>query len=407
MTSPVNDGVVVASREMRHAATSVLALSIFCGSQACDDRPSSNRGDASAAPIASLARIAGFDAAEVEPTVDPAPSAGNLKADLDAFVSVDACVAARAHVDPLVGDALEVIGYDTLFQDTCRVLGAAKSRDPRLCDEIAVSPMRIHCRAVVAQIAGDANACPWLLPDKTTLGRDPMCLAIALRDARMCSAASNALARATCAAIVREDRGATCSSLASHADQARCARDAERWQAVPHSSPRTAPPVGPAVGKLVVEGGGGAAPIESDSALDVTRGVVLLEQPDGVRLVLGSLQGGSDFLASSLHSGPTFAVQIDLSGRGEARIDQAELLLPGRPSLRAPMAHSTLKAKVEQCQRTRGGEVKLSIDGVLEDASASWRVHAAATTFVRDIVNAAALYPPSPAGDFGTDRGMR
>jgi hypothetical protein len=268
--------------------------------------------------------------------------------------------------------------------------------------------MRIRCRAVVAQIAGDANACPWLLPDKTALGRDPMCLAIALRDVRMCSAASDALARATCAAIVREDRGAGCSSLASHADQARCARDAERWRAaVAHSSAGTAPPAGPAVGKLVVEGAGGTAPIESDSALDVTRGVVLLEKPDGIRLVLGSLQDGSDFLASSLHSGPMFAAQIDLSGRGEARIDQAELLLPGRPSLRAPIAHSTLKAKVEKCERTRGGEVKLSIDGELGDASAGWRVHAAATTFVRDIVNAAAPYPPSPSGDFGADRGMR
>ena len=383
-------------------------MAIFCGSQACDDRPSSSRGDAAAAPIASLARIAGFDAGEVEPTVDPTSSAGDLKADIDAFISVDACVAARAHVDPLVGDALEAIGYDTLFQDTCRVLGAAKSRDPRLCDKIAVSAMRIHCRAVVAQIAGDANACPWLLPDKTALGRDPMCLAIALRDVRMCSAASDALSRATCAAIVHGGRGAGCSSLGSHADQARCAREAERWRAaVEHSSAGTSPPEEPAVGKLVVEGAGGTAPIESDSALDVTRGVVLLEKPDGIRLVLGSIQDGSDFLASSLHSGPTFAAQIDVSGRGEARIDQAELLLPGHPGLRAPIAHSTLKAKVEKCERTRGGEVKLSIDGVLGDASAGWRVHAAATTFVRDIVNAAALYPPSPSGDFGADRGMR
>jgi hypothetical protein len=387
----------------------VLALSVSC-SLACDNRARvADRGEVVPAPIASLARIAGFDAADVEPRVDPAASAGDLKADLDAFVSVDACVAARAHVDPLVGDALEAIGYDTLFQDTCRVLGAAKSHDPRLCDAIEVSALRIHCRAVVAQIAGDADGCPWLLPTRPALGRDPTCLGIALGDARMCSAASDALARETCAAIVRGD-GAACSSLTSHADQARCERDAERWRTVTHSGPRAGSvPSPPTTGKLVVEGSDGAPPIASDSGLDVTRGVVLLEQRNGTRLVLGNLQEGPgpDFLASSLHSGPTFAVQMDVNERGEVRIDRAELLLPGRPVIRASIAHPTLKAEVEKWERERGGNVKLSIDGELSDASAHWRVRAMATTFVRDIVKAAALYAPSTRGDIGADRGMR
>src|SRR5258708_7080147 len=63
---------------------------------AAGTRPSHPPPPVPAAPVASIARPLGVDAGELEPAIEPPPAAGDLGAELDAFTTVDACVAQRA-----------------------------------------------------------------------------------------------------------------------------------------------------------------------------------------------------------------------------------------------------------------------------------------------------------------------
>src|SRR5438874_908997 len=64
----------------------------------------------------------GLDAGVIGEGIDPPPPAGDLKAEIERFTTLDACVAEKAKLDPLVGDALRAIGYDTFLRDACRQL---------------------------------------------------------------------------------------------------------------------------------------------------------------------------------------------------------------------------------------------------------------------------------------------
>jgi hypothetical protein len=71
-----------------------------------------------------------------------------------------------------------------------------------------------------------------------------------------------------------------------------------------------------------------------------------------------------------------------------------------------PLARSTLVAKVSKLEPTRGGVVALSVDGTIGDSSGTWRVRLQVTTFVRDVVDAKAIYA-SPLRAFGDAGAMR
>jgi hypothetical protein len=386
-----------------------LAVIALVGVLGCDRDQGAPPG-ASAAPqmpVASVARALGIDAGELEPTADPPAPAGDLKADLDAFTTIDACVQQRAAVDPVLGDALESIGYDTFLRDACRVLDAAKAHEAKRCDGIDASGLRARCQATVAEVAGNAEACPWEIPSKPARGREPACVAIAERDARLCVAVIDRADRATCDAIA-SGKGDACAKLPRRVDQARCARDADRWRtSVPAPSGDTPGALATPAGKLHVEGGDGGAPVDADIAQDVTRGVVVVEQLDGVHFVVGPLDdAGPGFIAPSPHVAASVAVDLFVpsglvAGKDRpVRIDRAQLLVPGQSPLATPAARSTLVAKVDKMDRKRGAEVHVVIDGALGDA----RVHAEATTFVRDVVKASAIYDvgaPRLGGDGG------
>jgi len=346
-------------------------------------------------PIASVARALGIDAGELEPTADPPAPAGDLKADLDTFTTIDTCVQQRAAVDPVLGDALESIGYDTFVRDACRVLDAAKAHEAKRCDAIDASGLRARCQATVAQVAGSADACPWEIASKPARGREPACVAVAERDARLCAAVIDRADRATCDAVA-SGKADACAKLPRRVDQARCARDADRWRtSIPAPTGESPAALAVPAGKLHVEGGDGGAPVDADIAQDVARGVVLVEQIDGAHFVLGPLDdAGPGFIAPSPHVAATVAVELFVpsglvAGKDRpVRIDRAQLLVPGQSPLATPAARSSLVAKVDKVDRKRGAEVHVVIDGALGDA----RVHAEATTFVRDLVKASAIY---------------
>jgi hypothetical protein len=387
--------------------------------QAPLDVPARQRTDRRA-----LAKLLGVDAGELESPVDPPAPAGDLKADIDRFTTIDECALDRARLDPLVGDALEAVGYDTFLRDACRVIDAAKANDPERCAAIDASSLEARCRATVAEVAGTPDACPWDSVRRPDRGRDPRCLAIASRDLRLCVAVTDPLERATCeATLSRDDR--PCSALAAGAARSRCARDADRWHGVLASANgegRAAPshdaPLAAAgtlhvarVG-LVAGAGRGAGPqtLDVDLAPDFAQGITLLQQRDGVRFALGPLtEAGLGFVAPSPHVRPSLALELFVTagphGAGPvARIERVELVVPGQVPVATPAAESTLTAKLDRLDSARASPVAVVVDGEIGAAGTSWRVHAEATTFVRDVVRAADAYR-GPART-GLDGGM-
>jgi hypothetical protein len=384
----------------------------------CDHGDAATEGRARERPQASAARAVLLEAgAEVGQGVDPPALAGDLAGEIEAFTTLDACVERRSRLDPLVGDALEAIGYDTLLRDACRLLDAAKARDARRCEPITASPLRERCVAAVAEIAGTADACPWRLDSHKDLGREPVCLALASRDSRLCAAASDRLGRVTCTAVARHSSDA-CDALVHPGDKARCARDVTRWGSLLSAAPTTQP--FPSSGKLTATSSdpgapGGAhrpaGPVEADLGAELGEGVVVVQQSGSVRITVGRL---SD---AGFSSATTPALALDLvvprpggesrrgSGAGPeagaaARLERAEIALAGCPTLRVPPSSSTLVARVEKFDATRGGVLALALDGDVTGPDATWHVHANLTTFVRDVVPVESLFDraPHPAG---------
>jgi hypothetical protein len=371
-------------------AVPVLLLALV----ACDNDDAPKRAPPPA-PVASLARSLGVDAGELEPSVDQPAPAGDFKAEMDAFTTLDACAQQHAAIDPLVGDAVEAIGYDTLVRDACRVLDAAKSRDARRCEAIDASTLRARCLATVAEIVGDADACPFWIASRPDLGREPACLALASHDARLCAATLEAPARVTCTAIAAHD-AAPCKALPLRADQQRCARDEKRWAgAIPAAD---------------AHGGAEATPqskatiADKPIPLDVSRGVVLVERIDGAHFVVGPMGGASpSFVVPSPHVDGTLAFEVVAPADAKrTALDRVELSLPQRePVVLVGGKTSTLAVKILKLERKRGGVVQVTLDGHAGDGLA---VQASLTTFVRDVVKATAMLASPRFGDAGSLR---
>ncbi|MDP9035344.1 MAG: hypothetical protein M3O50_11095 [Myxococcota bacterium] len=411
------------------------ALVAIVGTAACDDlrawrddHATTGAGAtalASAAPLASVARLLGLDAGDLEPAIDPPALPGELESEIRRFTSVDECAKQHAGIDPLVGDALEAIGYDTFVRDACRVLNAAKAKDTRPCDAIDASSLRAHCRATVAEVLGTPNACPWATPDHPARGRDPFCVAIASHDVRLCAGLGTAAGRASCEAIGGPS-DSPCAELRSRVEEERCARGAHRWRsalAPVASSPGPLPALALGAGELRLESND-AGPLAVDLGPDLAHGVVVVEQRDGLRFVVGPLsQGGPGFIAPAPHESASLAVELFLRrassfGPAPARggdsppsnaaiVERVELLLPGHAPLATPSVHASLVAIVDELEPSRGATLRFRLDGWLENAGGHFDVHVRGATFVRDVVKAGAVYaieaiePTALGGDGG------
>jgi hypothetical protein len=379
----------------------LLSLAALVPLVGCDDegRPSRPRPEPSAS-----ATPAEADAGE-RVLVDPPAPAGSLKSDIDGFTTVDACVASHSGVDPVVGDALEAIGYDTLLRDACHALDAARTHDTKRCDDILASSLRARCVATVAELEGDPDRCPWDVPSRPERGRDPVCLAVASRDPRPCAAALQPVDRASCEAIVGHD-AASCARLGA-GDRARCERDARRWSGVVPAAvahPTEAPHA------RATAAGADDAGVEEPS-IDVARGVVLVERIDGAHVVLGrAIDPGSSFLAASPGSlaSLSFELLIPADSR-KARVEGGELRGPGRPDFAIDGTQASgLSVKVTRFERSRGGALEVSVSGVVRDGV---RIEATASTFVRDVVKSSAMLnrqgAQTPVPRLGDGGGMR
>ena len=326
-----------------------------------------------------------FDASAF--VIDPPAPAGDLKVELDRFVNLEACVAERAKLDPLVGDALGAIGYDTFLRDACRMLEAAKDRKKETCERIDSSPLRRKCQSWVAILAQAPDQCPLQFDALVTRGRVPSCVAIAARDPRLCAGEGRAQPRATCEAMVNRD-AQRCGVLAP-AQKAACERELARWRDL-LSSPLEGLDKLPVPKETLTvgerdAGASDAGASETDLATDVANGVVVVTSRDRARIEVGSLVE-SDL--AHLAAAPTRRSRIGftLLQGDKPTLQKLELILPGEAPFVSPPAQCDCKVTNVKLTPKRGSEVSFTIEGKVQAATRTQPFGVTVTTFVRDVV---------------------
>ncbi len=364
------------------SAALALVLTLAVGlAAACDEDKPPPRRDPSPKALASALGIA-----DAMPLVDPPRPAGDLKADLEGFTTIDACMKQHANLDPVVGDALGAIGYDTFLRDACRVLEAAKTRDPKKCALIDASALQRRCESIVAIVAAKPDGCP--LRAKPELGRDGWCLAAALRSPAMCEA-EEPRRRAACEAMVGRD-AKKCDAVVLDEEKPDCTRDAARFASIIGDGEAKVTSVPKGGGSLEIHGAEGRAdPAETkvDLVLDVGAGLTLVKEAKGVRAAFGDWGDPS----LSLHAAPPlsrarFGAVLGLADDGPAEVRELDLGVPGAAFIACPAVKCSVKVRVTKLDRTRGGAAELTIDGEVGVPPEAFKVHADIHTFVRDIV---------------------
>jgi hypothetical protein len=372
-------------------AASALALAAMLAS--CTESKKAPPSEPPATAPSGVAEL-GFDAGPLD-LVDPPAPAGDLKADIERFVNVDTCVAERAKLDPLVGDALRAIGYDTFLRDACRLLEAAKDRKRETCDKIDSSALRARCQSWVAIVAQTPDACPLTYEAFPARGRHPTCVAVAGRDPRLCAGEGRAAPRATCEALASRDE-ARCDVLLP-SDRPACKREVARWRGLLSAPLDGLPKLPAAHAKLTVKGDGPTpdpATPEVDLGADLARGAVVVTLRERVRVELGTL-GESEAVrvAPVPQKRPRvgLAVLLDPPALGSKDppkpvLEKLELEIPGEATLVVPGAKCDCKVTTARIDKTRGGEVALVVDGTISLGTRAYKVSIDMGTFVRDVV---------------------
>lgn len=354
----------------------------------CDDKKPLAR-DVPPSPPSAVAERLGLDAASLVDPADPPAPAGDLKAEIDAFAGVDACVKQRAALDPLLGDALGAIGYDTFVRDACRLLDAAHDKNADRCERIDSGALRARCRSWVAMIAATADTCPLALPGVPARGREPTCLAVAGRDPRMCQGVVRAADRAACVALVHRDPERCPPGGAA------CAREVTRWKGVlrePLSGLAKLPEV---KGKLAVRGQSGTADpaqTELDARPDLDAGVVVVTAGERARVEVGAVDVAERTrFGGSPNRPPRFGVVVVLEPEIDpkklrATLERVELDVPGQATLVTPEAKCDCRVVASHLDKTRGGLLSLTIEGTFSAGAKAYGVRYEVSTFVRDVL---------------------
>jgi hypothetical protein len=341
-----------------------------------------------AAELAALEVEAGL-----EPPRDPSAPGGDLKRDLEEFTTLEACVKAHALRDPVLGDAIDALGYDTLTRDACRTLQALKAKDTRACQPISASPLRQRCEAQVAIVAGEPSLCPAIAAANAGAGaaREPVCLARASRDERFCAGALPG-ERTTCAALVRgksnECRG-----------DAACVRQVERFRSL-LEKPESRPPFATRVHVQFTTDRGKSETIDGAFDLDdvAAAGAVVRPLSDKVRVSIGtpktmlwpSWESPTAtphlYLAVSLPTRmPTIPPRHD-AGAGVA-LGPADLsfdLLVPKVGLLSGASASERRAVIQDVGGAAGSPIRFGVAIRVLEGARTYRVQIDVETFVRD-----------------------
>lgn len=126
----------------------------------------------------------------------------DLRRSLERFEGVETCRKQLQRRMPVeIAETMHDLGFDQVIRDACASLHALHARDAGLCDRLSVSALRRGCRTRLALLSQDPQSCP---EARTLKGRDPLCLAWALREPALCQAVE-VQERALCTALLARD----------------------------------------------------------------------------------------------------------------------------------------------------------------------------------------------------------
>jgi hypothetical protein len=321
---------------------------------------------------------------------DPAAPAGDLRDDVARFTTLDACVAQHALLDPLVGDAIRSIGYDTILRDACRVLQAIKTKDSAPCEAITASSLTERCKSLVAIALHDPDRCPWDAPSQKQRGREASCLAASTRDARSCGAAL-ASARPACEALATGDTS-RCAK-ASGPDREQCTRDFNRLRTI-LADERDAHEAAPPSARLEIHGASGTSD-PSVATYDLSSAVA-----GGAVLAAEALGGAGVELARDLESSLRLAMRSDRPRlaasvaveAGAPTLTKLTLYVPKVPEIECPGPHCALTVTMPPVEPRRGAPITVGIEGTTETPGGTYRIKLTIASFVRDIVGRSTMY---------------
>jgi hypothetical protein len=330
--------------------------------------------------------------AGIETHEDPTPPSGDLKADIESFTTLEACVRTRTPSDPLLGDAIDALGYDSLTRDACRILQALKAKTTDACKPIVASALRGRCESHVAVLTGDPSLCP-AMNGGGLAAREPVCLARASRDERLCSAAL-ATDRARCKALVL-GRPGDCGRDPS------CVRQVERYKSLlekPSSHPAVATHLRIEVTE-VSRSDAAATLLDIDEV--AAGGAVVQLTDERVRLALGAPKSAAWLPAESPLASPRAFIEIAapldaVPGLGNSKRKDAgaaielgprdvrfDLLVPKVATLSAFTASERV-LDIERLSTEPGGSIRFVLTSTLRDAPRVFRVKLDVETFVRE-----------------------
>jgi hypothetical protein len=402
-----------APRGARHAAGRFLpwlaaALAAACG-EARAPAPLRD-GGAARGPAPStrieLAERAGADAPGA------APDAGDIAAEVGAFDGIDRCRARlEARLAPALAEVLSDVGYHGAASDACMGVQALADRSPELCERLQVRATREGCLRRYAMFHGEPDRCPDQIEHG---GREPLCVAVAMRDPSMCASELDPARVGLCRAIVLRHERPCRVAHPTAVEAQRCAGDARRWWgAVPPRRPRQSLPNGfepsltlcrdaaaPDAGGDGADGGPACAAI----AAPVQRGIVLRPERG---LVIGARAG--PLVGPRL---PLVELRVPLPAEGAALpatydvaaedvtawvdLDPASIAPPGEAA-DAGVSCGAGSVTLERFEPRRGAIVAGSFDlsGCGEGEAAPRRLHGAFLTYLRDVMREA---PPRRTG---------
>jgi len=366
---------------MPRLAPALLCLLLI----ACDDTPPQAPPQEPPPPVrqripedASLAAFLGIDAEDL-PTDPPAPP-GDFKSELAAFTTLDACVAARSRFDPIVGDAVDALGYDTLQRDACRVVQAAAKKDASLCEAILSTSLRQHCQATVAVTVADPLLCPVL-----GTNHDPLCIALARRDDRLCVSTAPS-DRPTCRAVLARDPS-------SCGGDARCERRVQRWRSfLPEKIER--PELGTRASIHVAEHvEGGTLPEQAHDLARAILGATVRHTPTGQQIELGEPSSAA-WPPSGMVTSPRLSFRMHASNeavrQGKHPLPtgavELEMLAPHRAMLSTETTHGPMQIEVDMIGLDLGDPVRFTLEADVGPAHRKVHLRLVVNTFVRDVV---------------------
>jgi hypothetical protein len=329
-----------------------------------------------------------------EPTPAWPAQIEDLEESLEAFTSLKACSKGlRQQMPTAIAEAIADIGYTKLIDDVCASLRAVKEGNPKACGELSVSALQQGCRTRVALVHGNPRACP---EDPVLEGREPTCLAWALRAPGMCRAASSA-ERNRCRAVLEGEADACDSELESSPQ--RCRAQVRRYASSLQGKEQEAeldslePTLRATVRRSRSPDGGlpdGAAAGQTHELTqdeELARGVYLKPVRCGWKVQLGESPGGGLVLG---RGAPRLQMELEIPAGAELPVelpfgpDQASvrIRLPGGAVNSSADSTGTVVVKTFHAKRGAKleGEIEMQTSGPDRTTSLEGRF----VTFVRD-----------------------